>query len=308
MAINTNAISTYTTTALNDRDVANYITNVSPTDSPFFSMIGESSAFARLKEEPVDTLSAANGNNALVEGDVLTSNTAPTAKSTESNSLQIFKKTIEVTGTQEIVNKYGGIKSELQYQVKKRYTELATDVEAAFITGTAATGGASTARTLTGLTAKVTTNTATAFASASIYTSTAAADIAAFEVLLNDMFQLGFTTGQQFDTVLVGAKLKRRISALTTNVTRYVGAQQYVQSAVINIYESDFGTMNIILDRYVPSVWILAVKKDMCSTAYLRKWDRIPLAKTNDSTQVSIVGELTLSVRTEKAIGSVNFV
>lgn len=304
----TGSVNTYASSALNDRDVANYITNVSPTDSPFFSMIGESSAYARLKEEPVDSMSAANANNALAEGGSLQTNTTPTAKSTESNSLQIFTKTIEVTGTQEAVNKYGGIKSEIAYQTSKRMKELVTDVEAAFISGTAATGTSAVARTLTGLTNKIVTNTATAFASASIFTSTASADIAAYEEKLNDMFQLGFTTGQNFDTVLVSPYNKRRISKLTTNVTRYVGALEKTQAVVINLYESDFGDMNIILDRYVPSTMVIAVAREYWTTAYLRKWDRIPLAKVNDSTQISILGEITLSGKTEKAGGLLSFV
>jgi len=289
---------------VNARDVSDYVTNVSPKDSPFFSLISSNAGVARLKENVTDSLAAADKDNALAEGATLSDDTIQT-RSTESNYMQIFKKVINVTGTQEAVAKYGGVKSELVYQVKKRFTELATDVEEAFIQGTSASGTTAVGRKLSGLVEKITTNTATADITGATWTGTSDANLAAFEDSLNDLFDQMWETGQAPDTVLVGGDRKRRISKLSTKVTRNTDAMEKTQILSINIYDSDFGTVNVILDRYVPDANILAVALDMWEVSYLRRFTQIKLAKTTDSTRIAIVGELTLDGKTEKAGGKI---
>lgn len=289
---------------VNARDVSDFVTNVSPKDSPFFSLISSNTGVARLKENVTDSLAAANKDNAIAEGATLSDDTIQT-RATESNYMQIFKKVINVTGTQEVVAKYGGVSSELSYQVKKRFTELARDVEQAFIQGASASGTTAVARKLNGLIQKITTNTATADLTGATWTGTSDANLAAFEDLLNDMFDQMFETGQAPDTVLVGGDRKRRISKLSTKVTRNVDAEQKTQILSINVYDSDFGTVNVILDRYVPDANILAVALDMWEVSYLRRFQQFKLAKTTDSTRIAIVGELTLDGKTEKAGGKI---
>jgi hypothetical protein len=289
---------------VNARDVSDFVTNVSPKDSPFFSLIGSNSGVARLKENVTDSLAAADKDNAIAEGASLDDDTI-TTRATESNYMQIFTKVINVTGTQDVVAKYGGVNSEISYQVKKRFTELATDVEEAFIQGASASGATNVARKLNGLVAKITTNTATADITGATWTGTSDANLAAFEDLLNDMFDQMWETGQAADTVLVGGNMKRRISKLSTKVTRNVEAEKKTQILSINIYDSDFGTMNIILDRYVPDANILAVALDMWEVSYLRRFTQMKLAKTTDSTRIAIVGELTLDGKTQKAGGKI---
>lgn len=303
MAIGTNAKTTYTAAA-NDRDVSAIVTNIAPSDSPFYSMIGSNSAVARLKENVNDTLDAADATNALVEGDIF-ANEALLARTFETNYTQIFKKVLEVSETQETVDKYGGVKSEVTYQSSKKFKELATDIEKAFIQGTSASGTTAAARKLSGLIQKCTTNTATAATNAALWTGTAEANLNDFEDLLNDLFDQMWTTGERADTVLVGGDRKRRISKLSTKVTRNIDAEKKTQILSINMYEGDFGMVNIILDRYVPDVNILAVSLDKFKTAYLRRFKQVKLAKTHDSTRIAIVGELTLDVKTEKAIGKI---
>ena len=303
MAFPAATFTTYHTTA-NDRDVSDFVTNVSPKDSPFFSMISANTGMARKKENVQDALTAPNGTNTLVEGDELT-NVALADRTFEDNWMQIFKKVFGVSGTQEAVSKYGGIKSEIQYQLKNKYKELATDVEYEFIQGTSASGATGTARTLSGLVEKITTNTATTAITGSTWTATSAAELYAFEELLNDMFDQMFETGIVADTVLVGGDRKRKISKLTDKVTRNIDAEKKTQINSINVYDSDFGTVNIILDRYVPDANILGLSIDHFQTSYLRRFKQTPLAKVSDSTRIAIIGELTLDARTQKAGGKI---
>lgn len=289
---------------VNARDVSDVVTNVSPKDSPFFSLLQSNQGVARVKENVTASLAAANEGNAIIEGATLTIDDIIT-RGTESNVMQIFTKGIDVSGTQEVVIKHGGIRSEIDFQIKQRFTELATDVEKAFIQGVSASGSDAAARKLSGLIEKITTNTSTAATNNALWTGTSDANYAAFEDKLNDLFQTMFETGQVADTVFVGANRKRRISKLTTKVTRNIDAGAKKQILAVNVYEGDFGEVNIILNRYVPDVNILAIKLDMFQVSYLRRFKSVPLAKTTDSTRISIIGELTLDCRTEKAGGKI---
>lgn len=300
---NANSYHTYQTLQ-NAPDVSNAVANVSPTDTPLFSMAPTTIATARLKENVVESLADADEGNALAEGGTFT-NDAIKTRTIESNWTQIFRKVIEVTATQEAVNHYGGIKSEMQHQVKNAFLELARDVEKAFIIGTSASGASATASSLSGVIEKVTTNTLTASSASALWTGTSSSNYNTYEDLLNDLFQTMDETGQRPDTVLVGGTQKRRISKLSTNITRNVDAEKKTQILAINVYDSDFGSMNIIYDRYVPATNILAIKKDMWRTAYLRRFKQETLAKVADSRQVAIVGQLTLDCLTEKAGGKI---
>jgi len=291
-------LTTYATTADSKRDVNDFVVNVSPSDSPFYSMISETGMVARKKENVQDSYGGGAAINALIEGATLSDETI-TARTVAENYSQIFYKVMNITETQEVIAKYAGVQSEVEYQVRKKFVELAKDVEYSLLVGTSTAGGTAAARKLGGLLTVITTNTATASGAASTGT--------AFEDTLNDLFETMFGTGQTPDTVLVAGARKRIISALTQNVTRNVDAMAKTQINSINIYDSDFGTVNIILDRYVPSTSLFAVKLEFFRTAYLRKFKRIPLAKTSDATRVAIVGELTLDVLHEEAGGQITF-
>jgi len=246
-------LTTYESTATNKRDVNDFVVNISPSDSPMYSMIAETGMTSRKKENVYDTYGGGSSINSLAEGDTFTDQTI-TARSVSENYAQIFYKVINISDTQEEVAKYGGVKSEVEYQVKKKFVELAKDVEYSFMIGTATAGvtgtGTANARKLGGLLTKITTNTATASGDASTGT--------AFEDELNDLFETMYGTGETPDTVLCAGARKRYISALTTNVTRNVDAEKKMQINSINVYDSDFGTVNIILDRYVPATSLFA--------------------------------------------------
>lgn len=300
MTLATNLKTTYIASS-NAVDVNAFIVNISPSDTPFYSSIGESVARARFKENVGDTLTAANAANAIVEGDEF-ANDAMTARPRTGNWTQIFAKVIQVSMTQEEIDKYGGVGTEMPYQIKKAYKELGTDVEKAFMVGASASGTTASARKLDGLTALCTTNTATA-ASATTWTATAAASVTAFETALNDLFDLMYETGVVAKTVYVGGDRKRRISSLTTNITRNVDAMAKTQIQAIDVYISDFGQVDVILERYVPDTFVIATDNEYFKTAYLRRFTQEKLAKTADAIRFAVVGELTLDCYTEKAIG-----
>jgi hypothetical protein len=105
----------------NREDLTDAIYNLSPTETPFVTMAAKVKAKAVNHEWQTDELAAA-ASNANIEGDDSSTNTAvPTVRL--NNYCQIFKKTIQVSGTQESVNK-AGRDSEIAYQLMKRGKEI----------------------------------------------------------------------------------------------------------------------------------------------------------------------------------------
>ena len=68
MAQATGTFDTYDGKGLRE-DLANVIYNISPTETPFFSMVPKTKAKATKHEWQTDALATATTNNAFIEGD-----------------------------------------------------------------------------------------------------------------------------------------------------------------------------------------------------------------------------------------------
>ena len=129
-------------------DFEDLIYDISPTQTPFLSSIGTSTADATLHQWMQDSL-AAVGVNALVEGaDAGTASTI--TQVVKNNHTQIYGKVVQVSGTAEAVGTYGRA-SDLALAISKAGKELKRDIEHSFVgLATAGTAGnSSTARKLT---------------------------------------------------------------------------------------------------------------------------------------------------------------
>ena len=147
MAIVANTFQTYQAIGRRE-DLANTIYNISPSDTPFMSMVGRSKATNTLAEWQTDALDAVAAN-AKIEGDEYAySAVTPTVRI--GNYTQISTKTVIVAGTQQVVNN-AGRDSEMAYQLAKSSKALKRDMESA-LTGKVAkaVGATGTARTLGG--------------------------------------------------------------------------------------------------------------------------------------------------------------
>jgi len=78
-------------------------------------------------------------------------------------------------------------------------------------------------------------------------------------------------------------------------------------TAVVSVYESDFGTLNIYPDRFMRARDMLVLQEDMWAIAYVsgRRFVSFPLAKTGDADRRAILAEFTLVARNEKSSGGV---
>ncbi len=270
-------------------DLSNIITNIAITETPIYSMFGREKATATYHEWLEDDLRAPK-DNALVEGGDY-SVEAPQARDRKGNYTQIFVQAYGVTKTQEAVLK-AGVKSEIAYQMAKAMKEIARDVEKAYITNAAAVAGdASTPRKLGGIPAQISTNV--------LDNSGTKRDLT--ETLFNDAVQQAWESGGDPNTAVVCGKHKRIISGFTAGLTKNIDAKDKRLVNAIDVYESDFGLIRIIADRWMDTDKLFILSKEYWKTAYLRPFAQDDLQPQGSRKEKVIEGELTLVGRAEKA-------
>jgi len=308
MALATNALTSYTAVG-NREDLQNTVYDISPTDTPIMSAIGQSSASATTHEWQTDSLTAHATNNAQLEGDEI-SVAASSATSRITNICQIMNKTVAITGTQESTNSAGRA-SELAYQMAKRSKELKRDIEATLTANQGQTAGnATTARKMRGLPSWLATNVSLSSGStngvnASAITAgrTDGTQRALTEVILKDVIKQAFDEGGEPTMVSVGSFNKTVISGFTgRSQARQNIAADSIQAAAA-MYIGDFGTYTITPNRFQRTRDAFVLDPSMASLAYLRPIQTIELAKTADAEKRAIITELTLVVNNESAHG-----
>lgn len=271
----------------NREDLEDVITNIAPKETPFYSSMPKVQINSTYHEWLTDTLNTATANK-NTENKAWTATTS-NARVRTGDYTQIFYKGVEVTYTQEQVNK-AGLTSEKAYQQNLRLAELARDIEYALINGTGASGATGTERELVGVEAWIQTNETTG--------------TALTEDLLNDNLELIWNEGGQAKDCYCNATLKRVIDSFKLASQRYVTATTTVNN-VVDIYESSFGTIKIILDRYVASgkVYNMDMSKFAIGVLQRVQAQEMPIAGLTHRSQ--IFGELTLISRQEAGSGKI---
>ncbi|CAO4182083.1 hypothetical protein EEDFHM_04059 [Methylorubrum populi] len=138
-------------------DLANVINNISPEETPVYSLLEKKKATNTRHEFLTETLNAANASNAVAEGAEFV-DTAMTTPVRLGNYTQISQKVINVSGTLQAVNTVG-TNNEFGRQVAKAGVELKRDIEAAIVGNSASNpGGAGVARRSAGIESWIATN------------------------------------------------------------------------------------------------------------------------------------------------------
>jgi len=277
----------------NVRDVTDLISVVANTETPFYSGLGKTKATAKYHEAQYLDLTTGS-SNAQIEGADYTL-AIGSAPSTVGNYTQIFFKQASVSKTQMAVSTYG-IDDMLAKQVEWRMKEIATDVEKALLQGTGNSGASGTARELTGAIALISTN---------VETGTGTATEALTEDMYNDHLQTIYDAGGRPKTSYVNSFQKRQISAFTASNTKNVNAadQRLVNS--IDVYVSDFGMIEIVLDSFMTTSVVLTVDKNLWKVAMLRPFMVEDYPSQGSYVAKTIEGELTLESNNEKGSGKI---
>lgn len=312
MALSTNAHNTYDepiSTGGNREDLSDVLWDVSPTETPLLTMMGKNKATGTNHEWLTDELEDA-ASNAQLEGNDA-SVAAAADRSRLGNYTQIMSKYASVTGTQELVLKGGGIKSEMAYQLARRMKAMKRDGEYAMIGASNAkvAGSTTVAREMGSLDAYLVTNNQVVSPSTdptgdgSDVSDFAGTDRALTETIftggLEDIFSN--SGGNESLNALVSAAHKGTISTFTASSTRYVTTNDKELVASIDVYVGDFHTVRIIPDRFIASDRLFIIDPEYVKCSELRKMHSFDLARLGDSRRKQIVWEWTLEVCDERA-------
>ena len=306
-------------------DLSDVIFDLFPEDTWCLSNFDREEANSSLTEWLAQEL-ASPAANAQEEGTdaAFASLTAPTRYNTY---LQISSKTFLVSDTLEAVNK-AGRKSEVARGAIVKMRELKRDMEY-HICGRSISseGGAGTARTTAGMEAWIGDATASATGASHVVLATTSATYSTPPVTsghpttattigttpttgaftsasLNYALQQAWEQGGDARVILAMAGQKRAIDAFTSVATRFVDVSRAAQASITgaaNLYVSDFGTHQVVLNRYGQSGIVLCIDPSFWAVRYLRKPFKRELARTGDATKYQILTEWGLVARNWKA-------
>jgi len=310
MAIVANTFTRYSAVGIRE-DLSNVIYNISPEETPFISNIGRENVKNTYFEWQTDSLAAASASNAALEGDDVASFTAVSPTSRIGNYTQISTKNVVISGTLEALDK-AGRRSELTYQLAKLGSELKRDMESALLANQSpVAGNTTTARRTAGLPAFIKTN--TDFGSggadtAGIAARTDGTQRAFTEDQLKDVIAQVWESGGTPKMLMVGSHNKQVASGFTGIATRFrdvpAGQQAQIVGAA-DVYVSDFGTVNIVPNRFQRARDAFVVDPQYASMAVLRPIQQMELAKTGDAEKRLMLVEYGLKVNNEAAHGIV---
>jgi hypothetical protein len=310
MAIVANTFTRYSAVGIRE-DLSNVIYNISPEETPFISNIGRENVKNTYFEWQTDSLAAASASNAALEGDDVASFTAVSPTSRIGNYTQISTKNVVISGTLEALDK-AGRRSELTYQLAKLGSELKRDMESALLANQSpVAGNTTTARRTAGLPAFIKTNTdfGTGGAdTAGIAARTDGTQRAFTEALLKTVIAEVWESGGTPKMLMVGSHNKQVASGFTGIATRFrdvpAGQQAQIVGAA-DVYVSDFGTVNIVPNRFQRARDAFVVDPQYASMAVLRPIQQMELAKTGDAEKRLMLVEYGLKVNNEAAHGIV---
>jgi hypothetical protein len=289
-------------------DVQDVIYNISPIDTPVVSMSKTIRATGKLHEWSEDDLNPP-GENALVEGAPAGSDISKPIVE-RKNVCQIMGKVAEVTGTLEVVDKYGR-DSEMAYQLELRYGELANDQEWAVVgtqqtqvDGQATDGDAPMfipnppARKMTSFVPQLDASV--------VVDGSGATDADGVESLLLDAHLATYMEGGNPSYLITDPKTAGIVSsfALAAGRQRDIRNERRIVN-VIDLYVSTYGELDVVLDRNMEAGTMLLVDFNYAATPVLRPTADWPIAKQGDSDKRQILWEGTYAVLNSRAHAAV---
>lgn len=305
--------NTYTTVGIKE-DVSDEIYNISPKTTPFMANAGKGEAAQSLFEWQIDSLAAPDGNNAQLEGDDIAAVDSVVPTTRIGNYCQISRKSAATSGTNEAAQKYGR-GSELAYDMAKKAAELKRDVETILLQNQAAAAGADNVspRKTGSILAFIKTNTDKGAGGADpVWTNIPSSvrtdgTLRAFtEAILKSVMLKCYNSGAEPDTLMLPPAIKQTFSGFSGVATKTIQQTAVEAAAIIgavDFYVSDFGTLAVVVNRFMRSRDGLFLDFDFIKVSYLRPFFTKPLADTGDAEKRLLLGEYGLQISNEAALG-----
>lgn len=300
----------------------------SPQDTPFLSAIGgltggESAVGTLFQWQGYDLRDAADDRQ-RVEGA-----NAPTAEARArfnvSNVVEIHQEAIELSYTKLAAtgqyNSTGSthpgsvglqgtnpVVSEADWQIRQALVQIARDIEMTFITGTFANPATNaTPRKTRGLLAAIATNVI------AVDAGSGAAGPLTHELvldLLQSVWEAGGIQESSTATLMCNGFQKRQLTKIFVTDANYQEQTRNVGGVSVSTIETDFGRLNVMLNRYMPSDTVAVVSLEQCAPVFLQIPGKgflfvEPLAKVGAAERSQIYGEVGLKYGNEKAHGKI---
>lgn len=305
-------MATATTTTVSNtsglaEDFEDIIFDVSPTDTPMLTLAKRKKASARYHQWQEDNLAAASSNKAEEGADASYATAAQTT--TLGNYCQISTKTVDISRTLDIVNKYGR-KSEVAYQLLKRGKELKRDMEFTICRNQASTNA--TARATAGWetmidgtsgnlvranAAQTTDYSVRGFSAASWTAPEDGSQVTFIEADLVSALGLAWDDGGDPSVIMMSKKNKNLFNAFTGVATKYnevKGTSQATITGASDVYVSSYGNHTVKLNRYMRDIAVFCLDPEYISVAYLDGIKKEHMAKTGDSERYLMTVEYAL--------------
>ncbi|MDX3555289.1 DUF5309 family protein [Streptomyces europaeiscabiei] len=295
----------------------------SPQDTPFLSSIGglsggEAVASTLFQWQGYDLRDAADDRQ-RVEGAA-----APTAEErvrfNVSNVVEIHQEAVEISYTKQAANGQfnstgsthpgavgiagpNPVMDEYEWQVRQALIQIARDVEKTFITGTFANPATNASpRKTRGILAAITTN------------AVAAAGAPLDQDAVLDLLQMVWENGgiQQSGTaaLMCNGYQKRMLTKIFVTDANYQETTRTVGGVSVTTIITDFGELNVMLNRYMPVDTVAVVSLEQCAPKFLLVPGKgflfvEPLATVGAAQRAQIYGEIGLKYGNEMAHGKI---
>lgn len=272
-------------------DLRDEIALVSPTDTPLTTLLMGRGAVVPAKDITVtwrERKLNENRGTLILEG-AEAGTPIKSSRGSLSNICQIIEKVTQVSGTAQALNP-AGIGNSFDAEIADRLLETKRDLEWYFLNGTKAEEADSTPRQMNGLINLVNAD--------NVIDGTAGLT----EDLLLDALQKMWDHGAQGEYfTFVNASVKRLINRLAKagDNIRFVKGDEGVGKmfgVTYNRFESDFGILNMVLDRHTAANTLFAVDLEQVEIAELRGTFYEDLPKAGDYQKGHIINESTIKL------------
>lgn len=301
----------------NRERISDAVSMITPEDTPIYSMLAKKKTDALFSEWVVDDL-AAPADNAQPEGnEFVFAATAPVEK--QGNFSQIFFKGFIMSESQKAVKNAGKHEQPVRQKVKKG-VEIRKDIEFSLLANTGSVGGET--RRSGGLPTWYKTNVSRGAGGANggfntgtkqTVAATNGTQRAFTKALLDNTLQQIYQSGGKTKYAVVSPYVKSVFTTFMSdsNVAPFRVMAKKDGNALIStvdMYIGDYDKVSIVPNRVQATAGfarnIHLLDPDFLEILKLREIEAVKeIAKTGDAEKFGMVGEQTLCVKNEKAIG-----
>ena len=289
------------------QDLLNVMTQINEVATPLVSRLKTAVALQPTHQWPSDRVTLPADQDAVsgLQGELYVP--AQVADFSQDNNLtQIISYPFAISGTMQ-ASAYAGIPDFVAYQKAKGLKYISNGLELSICRGIKSTGNGSTIGwQMAGLEGFA--NAAYAYTSATGSVASSGLGTATGEDAFKAVLQKMFSKGIRPDFAYMSPKNKALVDLWTSNVVKNLFIENKENSdvvlpAMISVYQSSFGTLELLMSTAMDDDNIVAAQMDMLSIAYLRKPFIDVLPKQYDAWAFACKLEATLQVRDPKSVG-----